>query len=109
MYSHAAEVAPEARLEIGARRGVERLPGRAQRLMHAGWRLADGGMPRGPLFLKFFLLIASRAFAADPRRRGGHRGPRGGHAHHLVGDAIRLMLKRIIHRADFELRLKAAQ
>ena len=29
----------------------------------------------------------------------------GGHAHHLVGDAVRLMLQRIIDRADLELRL----
>jgi hypothetical protein len=62
MDAHFGKVVPEARFEIGPRRRVERLPRRAQHLMHDAGRLAGGGLRPGWLFLKFFLLLA-KAFA----------------------------------------------
>ena len=105
--------APESscrnRGSISARRGVERLAGRAQRLMPRSRASLKAGRSRGrpPSFEAFLLLAAafrltlyltSPAFAADLQRRG-HRSPRGRHAHGLVGDAIGLMLQRIISTA----------
>jgi hypothetical protein len=79
--------------------------------MHAGWRLAgrDFGSPRF-LFLQLFLFIglAGNAFAAHlQQRRGGQRNPRAG-MRITVGDAVRLMLHRIIDGADFEFRLNGS-
>jgi len=69
-----------------------------------GARLASGGFgwPRG-LLLKLFLPLAFRAFAADLRRRGRGGDLGGGHAHHLLGNAVRLALQRIVDRSDREL------
>jgi hypothetical protein len=77
MYSHAAEVAPEAGFEIRARRFVQRLPGGTQHLMHAGRGLAEAGLGRTRLLSLnfslnfFFFLLAGFAFSADLRRRRG--------------------------------------
>jgi hypothetical protein len=73
--------------------------------MHAGWRLADAGLQPGLLLLTLVLLLAGRAFAADLLRCGRHGNIGIGHSHHLVGDAIRFMLKRIIGLSDHELSL----
>ena len=54
---------------------------------------------------KFFLLLALRAFAADPRRRGGDGDSGVWHPHHLLGDAIRLVLRWVIDGAAFKFRL----
>ena len=98
----------EARLEVGARCRVKRLTGSAKHLIHAGRRLAEGGFgsARFPfLQLLFFLRLAGRAFAADLRWRRGRLNLWRGHAHHLIGDAICFMLKRIIGLSDHELSL----
>jgi hypothetical protein len=50
-------------------------------------------------------LLASGTFAADLRGRTGDGEIGVGHAHHLVGNAVRLMLKRIVGRSNGELRL----
>jgi hypothetical protein len=47
--------------------------------------------------------LASGAFALQRYAVGPWR--RGGHTHHLVGDAIRLMFKRIVGLPDNQLRL----
>ena len=74
-----------------------------RRRLTAGWFGALGrfGLQRVCLF--FFL--AGCAFAADLRRRRGRLNLRGRHAHHLIGDAIRFMLKRIVGLSDHELSL----
>jgi hypothetical protein len=74
--------------------------------MYAGGRLAGGGLRPQLFLLKFFLILAFVAFAANLRRRGGRHGIRRLHAHHIVGDAVRLMLKLIIWLSDHELSLK---
>ena len=43
MHPHAGKILPEARLQKASRCRIERLPRRAQHLMHDGWRLAGGG------------------------------------------------------------------
>jgi hypothetical protein len=56
------------------------------------------------LFLEFFFLVlAGAVFVADPGWHGGdgYLGSR----RHLVRDAVRLMLHRIIDGTDFEFRL----
>jgi hypothetical protein len=96
----------KARFEIAARRGVERLARRARRLMDHFTRFAgDSLRPRG-ISSQLILLRAVRAFAAElgRSRRDGETGR--GHAHHLIGDMIRLVLKRVIDLPDDELRLK---
>ena len=80
MHPHPREVAPEARLEIGARGRIERLPRRAEHVLHDGRRRAGGGW-----------------------RRGGDI--RGRHAHHLVRDAVRRPLEAVARRCHPELRL----
>jgi hypothetical protein len=102
------EIIPEARLEIGARRRIERFPRRTERLMHTAGRFPDGGQRSSLLYLKLLLLLASIAFAADLRRRGGGCNPWHGHAHHLIRDAVRLVFERIIHLPNSELRLYGA-
>jgi hypothetical protein len=52
----------------------------------------------GPQVRGFFLL-ARRAFAAELRRRGGN-GEWARHTHHLVCDAVGLILEWIVGRAD---------
>src|SRR5262245_24373696 len=108
MHPHAAEIVPEPRLEISARRRIERLPRRTEYLIHDRRHLTGGDRshPRR-LLLKFFffLSLAGSAFAAHLRWRGTKRHLRHRHAHHLFGNPIRLMLQRIIDGADFEVRL----
>jgi hypothetical protein len=108
MNPNLGEITPEARLEVGSRRCIERLASRVEHFMNDGGRLADGGLRLGRLFLKFFLLLAGVAFAAELGPRGRDGGSRVGDAHHLVRDAIRLVLERIIHLSDYELCLYGA-
>jgi hypothetical protein len=56
--------------------------------------------------LDFFLLFAVGTLAADLRWRGRRPSLRGGH--HVLGDAVRLMLKRIVDFSDNEFRLNGA-
>src|SRR5262245_12351668 len=55
--------------------------------------------------LKLFLLLAGDTFAADLRSRRGRSNLRRRHAHHMIGDAVRLMLQRIIDSAHLEFSL----
>src|SRR5271170_1001108 len=105
MHPHAGKIPTEARLHKASRCGIKRPPRRTQRLMHAGWRLADGGLCRGTHLVKLYLLLAFRAFAADLRRGRRKRALWRRHTHYLLSDSIRLMLQRIIDGADFEFRL----
>ena len=76
--------------------------------MHTAGGFTGGRLRPSRLSLKFFffLSLAGRAFAADLRRRGRGEYVRGRHAHDLLGDAVCLMLKRIVYRTDLELRLE---
>jgi hypothetical protein len=47
VHADSAEILSQPGFEIGARRGVERLPRRAQHLMHNRWRLADSSLQLG--------------------------------------------------------------
>ena len=76
--------------------------------MHDGLSLAARGDERAGrlgLELPAFLFLTGFAFSADLRwsRGVGEFGVR--HAHHLVGDAVRLVLERIVDVSDSELRL----
>jgi hypothetical protein len=105
--AYPAEIVSEAGLEKGARRFVQRLPGRAQNIIYAGRGLTEAGRGRGNVLSLnlFFFLFAGLALSAYPRRRGGSGYPdhRGGHAHHLVSDSVRLLLQRVIQLSDGEL------
>jgi hypothetical protein len=77
--------------------------------MHDGWRLASGGFGcpgrLGLQHLRLVIFLAGGAFAADLRWRSHHGKLGRGHPHHLIGDAVRLLLKRIARRVDHELGL----
>ena len=105
----------EARLEERACDRIEWLSRRAKYLVHYGRRLSDrllGRSRRLSLNFFFFFLFcrfAKSAFTADlrrPRRDGGES--RTGHAHDLVSNTIRLMLKRIADPSDNKLCLFGA-
>jgi len=51
-------------------------------------------------FLELLLLLAGCAFAAELRRCRANGDFRVWHAHHLLGDAVGLVLERIIGAAD---------
>jgi hypothetical protein len=59
------------------------------------------------LQLPLLLLLALGALAADLGRRGGDGERPVRHAHHHVGDAVRLALERVVHRADRKLCVEA--
>ncbi len=99
MHTHLAEVISEARLEESEHRGVERPPWGAQHLSHNGGGFAGGDF--GPSDPQGFR--RRRMCAADLRWRANEAWV--GQAHHLVGDAVRLMLESIVNRSDKELRL----
>ena len=111
VHPHIAEFLPEARLEIGAGGGIERLPRRAKRRVHAGRRLADARPHRpGRLFLYSFLVLlllplTDSAFAADLQWSSGDGHAGIGHAHDRVGRAVGLLLKAVAGRANRQLRL----
>src|SRR3954453_7827228 len=75
--------------------------------MHYGWRFVSGSFDHSRrLFLKLLVfLLAGSALTADLRGGPSHGDYRVGHVHHLIGDAIRLMLQRIVNRSDPELNL----
>src|SRR5260370_12264578 len=102
VYADPAEVMPKAPLEVGPRRCVERLAGRAERLMHDGRRFANGRRPRRHPW-QFPLLLAGGAFAAEPRRRGSDGKIRVRDPHQMIGDTIGFVLKRIIDLRDWNL------
>src|SRR6185503_17177284 len=77
MHPHPAKVVSEARFEIAARRCVQWLPRRTQRRTHAFGRSSVADVERCRLLLNVFL-------------------------HHLIGDAVRVMLQRIIDSAHLE-------
>ena len=110
MDPHLTEVMSEARLEEVTASSIEWLSRRAQCPMHDRRGLGFGGLwPIRP-FLKPLLLLARGALAADllgRRIRGGHA--RRGRQHYLVGDAVSLMLQRIVNGADFKFRLNGTK
>jgi len=57
---------------------------------------------------RLLLFLAGRAFCNADRRSLPHLRCGIGHAHHLVGDAIRLVFERIVDLSNNELRLKDA-
>jgi hypothetical protein len=101
---------PEARLEIGARRGIERLPRRTEYVVHDGrhLRLTDvAGCDALRLQARMFLARLLRlAFGATSTAAANALELWLRHAHYLVGDAVRFVLERVIDGADLELRLK---
>jgi hypothetical protein len=111
MYAHPAEVPAETQLEESTGRCVKWLPGRAERLTNDARRNANCCFGRlgthGLQPLRLFL--TGGAFAAEPLGRGRDGDPWGGHADHLVGDTVRLMLKRIVDLSDNELCLYDAR
>ena len=104
--AHGGEIRAEPRLEEAAQRRIQRPPWCCQRRLHAGRRRALLHRVRG--FGLHLLLLARRACPADPRRRVRDHG-RLRHPHHLRRHRIGLMLQRIIHRADGQLRLQPPQ
>ena len=62
-----AEVEAEAGLEEGARRRVERLPGRTKRLMNDARCLAKNGGRAGPLGLELLAVIPGVTCGAGTR------------------------------------------
>src|SRR4051794_5108395 len=60
------------------------------------------------LRLLLFLLLAGGAFPAQLRWRGSYGELRVRPAHHLVGDSVRLVLKRIVELSDNEICLYGA-
>jgi hypothetical protein len=103
--AHATEIVPKARFEMGARLSIERPARRAQRMMDHLGGFASRGLRSKGISSEFVLLLAIRALAAElgRSRRDGEAGL--GHAHHLGGDMIRLVLERIIDLPDDQLRL----
>jgi hypothetical protein len=106
---HAPEVHPEARLHERPRRGIQRLPRRAQRRVHAGRCLTTRGLP----FTLALHTLASQPLLSTGRARGVTATPTGagalhrsstgsgevdragcsvGHAQHLLGHRVGLVL-----------------
>ena len=79
----------------------EELPGGAEH----GRRFAASGCGVGPQVLRPRLPVVSFRFAADLRCRPSEGEFGIWHAHHLVSDAVRLMLKWIVNLSDNELPL----
>src|SRR3954451_23584628 len=85
---------------------IEWLSRRAENSMHNAGRLVAGnyGCSVGlGLDLPAFLFLAGSAFPAELQRCAGHRHIRVWHPHHLVCDAICLVLKRIVALSNNEL------
>jgi hypothetical protein len=105
VHAHCAEIDTESRLEERTRRNIERATGLADHVVNL---LRSRDRPRtdrairlGLQSLILVLFLAGSAFAADLRWSGMQwTGLR--HAHHSIGDRIRLVLQWIINRADFE-------
>ena len=68
-------------------------------------RLHGDSLPPRGISSELVLLLAIRAFTAELGRSRGNGEAGLGHAHHLIGDAIRLVLERIIDLPDDQLRL----
>jgi hypothetical protein len=84
------EITPEERLEVASGCCIKRLTWRAEHLIHAGWSLAEG-------------FLAGRALSADLRARVRIRDRGSGRARDLIGDPVRLTLKRVINGADYDM------
>jgi hypothetical protein len=103
VYANRREVMAESGLEKVARGEIERTSGRLHDIMDDRRRVPDGvdacfsrlGLHE-PIFLR-------RAFPADPQPRWRHGWCGSRHAHHLVGDPVRLMFKRIVNLPNSEL------
>ena len=107
VQTHMAQVHPEAGLEESSAAAVEWPARLGQGSVNDGRRplpVRNGRGGRGPVHL----LLAGGAGAADPHRRRSDGEGGVGHAHHVVGDAVRLILKRIIDLSDNELCLYCA-
>jgi membrane associated rhomboid family serine protease len=61
------------------------------------------------LQLLLILVLGCGAFAGDLHGGGPGAEFGVGHAHHLVGDAIGLVLQRIVHRPDVQLWLQSTR
>jgi hypothetical protein len=106
MHPHGAEIVAEYRLNRRPYRTIERLPLIPQHLMHdAGGRSASALGQSDRLGLKWLRcsLLACSRWVAKLRRCGGNNGIGVGHARHLIGDAVRLVLKRIVDLSDDKL------
>ena len=93
MNAHGADIALEARLAIGACRCIQQPTRGAQDAAGERRRLSRRTRRRtGALRLVLALSFAFRALSADLRRRGQGINRASRYAHHLVCDAVRLML-----------------
>ena len=99
--ANSAEIKAKARLKVSASWRCEELPGGAEH----GRRFAASGCGVGPQVLRPRLPVVSFRFAADLRCRPSEGEFGIWHAHHLVSDAVRLMLKWIVNLSDNELPL----
>jgi hypothetical protein len=103
MYPHLAEVVAETRFHECAGAAIKRLTRGAEHLVHDVRRIAaacdkhPGRLGLQPLHV--FLLTGS-AFAAELGPRGSDGGLRGRRSHHVVSDAVSLILERIVHPSD---------
>jgi hypothetical protein len=106
VHTDLTKIKAETGFEEGASGRVKWLPGRAEHLMHNGGGLAGSNLGRsGPVGLKRLrlFLLAAAATAADLWWRGGYGDFGGAEAHHLIGDAVRLVLKRVVYPPDGEI------
>ena len=94
VHAHAREVVAEARLHEGACRRVQRTAARRHDVVDDVRRLRRPGAGLLAMDLPVFLL-AGRAGALQHR-------PRCRHAHHALGDAVGLALRRIVRGTDRE-------
>jgi hypothetical protein len=108
MNAYVRKAPTKARLEEPASGAVKGLPGRTEHVVHdAGYPAASGIRCRHWLELQLSRLCrcAASALATDVRRTRSGGALRARHAHNLVGNAVRLILERIIGLPESELRL----
>src|SRR5258708_15730020 len=103
MHSHLAEVVAKPRFDERAGAVIKWPTGGAEHLVHdlrgiaAACDRHPGRLGLQPLHV--FLLTGS-AFGAELGLRDSDAGPRARLSHHVLSDAVSLMLERIIHPSD---------